>query len=255
MGKKTVTLDNFTDFHAEVDGVEIYSHLPFEPYVPTTEIDVRLDNISKAARIGRLERVRIGAYTESNSTTVGINSLNTDGSASASYSVSATKAPRVNTQNHPLLNPILTKGDVDIKINVGHEDLESANLRQAKPWSKLLDTAISQGLREGGKEQLLDYLPLRVACVAILGILPISCLTALGSAASDSYSLSTVSQTAIGSYAGLMGMYNYLAFLNHSNKNKDRAESLEESLTPFIPLDRLGLVKLYTRTHKFVKVK
>jgi hypothetical protein len=238
MGKNTITLDNFADFHGEVNGVEIQSNLPFESYVPTTEIDVNIGRIARAARIGHLGSIAFRRYSEQTSITPGIDSVSDNGSATASFSVTASKAPRIDPSLNPRRGSVLyTKGDGTVKINFGHDDLNDISLREAKPWAHYLDKTLSESLRACGNRQLMKNKPFRTLISSIYLLSPVLDFAGhkFGSIPSG-YARSLMwytGSTAI--FAGTQGEYT--------------------SLTPGLPIDRLGLTQAYTRTRKFVKAR
>lgn len=241
MGRHSITLDNFADFHGEVNGVEITSILPLEPYVPSDEIAIDLGRVSRAARFGHLNSLTFRRYTEQFTVTPGVDSMSEEGSATASFSATnAGTSPRGDSSVDPKKTFVFDKGSGTVKINLGHEDLNDVNLREAKPWASYLDTAISEGLRSSSNRKLLgatlDDRVWRVIFAASNLLKPVLDL--------KSHGLSKAAST----YANDILWYNIMIGLVGSFKTGG-----ELSLTPGFSLDRLGLVQAYTQTRKFVK--
>lgn len=241
MGKNTITLDNFADFHGEVSGVEIRSHLPMEPYVPGTEINVNLGRIARSAHLGRLGSIAFRRYSEQTQVTPGVDSVSEDGSATASFSASASKTPRIDSTIEPyrMLLPVANKGTGVIKINMGHKDMDDARLRDAEPWAHFLDRATSEGLRGCAKSKLLSRPAIRAVAYG-LGSIPIG-LTALN------YGV----ETSTLQYAQGVGFWSVVVGVIA----RTRGSTGEFTALPMLPLDRMGLAQIYTRTRKFVETK
>ncbi len=239
MSKETITLDNFTDFYGEVNGVEIACNLPVEEYVPSSDIHINLGRIARAAKIGRLETVLFERYSESDSMSPGVNSVSEDGSATVSFSSSATRTPRIRygtDRSHGLWN----KGMGLIKINFAHDDLNDVNLREAKPWAEYLNTSMRKGLERCSNNQLYGKNKIIRPCGFVVYN---SLVVGLGSAGSTDALLQDYAAGVI-SYNILLHIF---AWFN--------TDSPEHTLVPYMPLDRMGLVQAYTRTRKFVEAK
>jgi hypothetical protein len=239
MGRHSITLDNFTDFHGVVNGVEILSTLPLEPYVPSDEIDINLGRIARAARIGHLNSLTFSRYSEQTSVTPGVDSLGEDGSATASFSANASTPPRADSSLDRGNPSLYKKGQGTIKINLGHEDLNEVNLREAKPWAQYLDIATSEGLRACSNRKLLSGKGYRALMMSLWTLQPVLDLA--------NHNLSNVAAD----YGQQMLLYSAMIGLLSAIDGS----SAEFSLTPGFSLDRIGAVQAYTRTHKFAKAK
>ncbi len=237
MSKETITLDNFADFHGEVHGVEIKSNLPLEPYVPSSEINVHLGRIGRAAHFGHLGSLAFRRYSEQDSITPGVDSVSEDGSATASFSASASKAPRIDPAVNIHSSPLFNKGSGTVKINLGHEDLNDINLREAKLWANYLDTTMGESIRACSNRKLLSSKTQRAIFASLYLLWPVIDLSShdVGKAIAD--------------YAINIGWFTSIAIF-FGGKNGEFT-----SLIPGFPLDRMGLVQAYTRTHKLVETK
>jgi hypothetical protein len=245
MGRQTITLDNFDEFRGEVNGVLMAANLPMEPYVPSDEIHVDLGRIATAARIGHLRLVLFERYSEQDSISAGVDSVGDDGSATAAFSASATRAPRINAESLTPGEPTFHKGGGGIRINLGHSDLDEANLREAEPWAKHLDASIREGMRACTSKKLFkNNRAYRVGAFMFNAAFLGTVLTLSGVEPSN---LNGIAEMGVGSAVGY----------NARNVTGKVFQGLqpEYSLIPYIPLDRMGLVHAYTHTRKFVKAK
>lgn len=164
MSKSEITLDNFTDWHGKVRGVEIRSFMPLPEYVPTTEININLGRVATLARIGRLESVRFSLYDEDQDVSYGISGVNAGGSATASAVKVETANRTSNSVNRPSDDAFkYIRGRGQIKINASHPDMDNQVLRDTQPWVRLLDRSMREGLRDSGKKQLTEPKLERVA--------------------------------------------------------------------------------------------
>lgn len=246
MSKNTITLDNFADFQGEVHGIEIQSNLPFDPYVPSTEINVHLGRIARVAKLGHLGSVAFRRYSEQSSVTLGVDSISDDGSATASFSASASKAPRINTgiDTNKDAAPWVSKGHGIIKLNLGHDDLSEINLREAQPWSNYLDRGIREGLRSSSTKKLLDQPLRRGAITVIWGGIPLV-RTLIGD-------VSGGAELYLGNDALFIGV---AAALSRFQSRVPRPTGESTIFFPGLAVDRMGLIQAYTRTRKFVEAK
>lgn len=239
MGRGAITLDNFADFHGEVHGVAIRSNLPLESYVPSGEIAVDLNRIARAANFGHISSLAFRGFNEESSVNAGIDSVSDDGSATATFTASATIAPRIESVlAGDTTEPIARRGTGIVRINFSHDDLNDVNLREAVPWADHVDTAIREGLRSVGNKKLLERPFYRTGFLASLAT--------IGTVSGEL--LRPPLQGIAIAVAGTEFWYNAML--------KTRlGQEAETTLIPFMPLDRLSLIQAYTRTRRFAKVK
>lgn len=241
MSKETITLDNFAEWDGEVHGVEIQSALPLEKYVPGPEITVNIGRIARIARVSRLETLSFRGYSERESISVGVSSLNEDGSATATLSASAAVSRTDSLVQSTPLFPMPERGRGGIRINFSHPDLNDVNLRDARPWANHLDSSIKEGLRNCANKQLFsNYGPWRALGLAIDR-------TSWGGlvALSGPSDIKTLIGTSIGAQV--------LTTLGYNALGRSQREDPEYSLVPYLPLDRLALAHFGTRGRKLVK--
>lgn len=239
MSKETVTLDNFADFQGEVHGVEIQSNLPFDSYVPSTEIDVNLGRIARAAKFGHLGSIAFKRYSEQSSIIPVVDSVSEDGSATASFSATASKTPRIDSSLLSQNTGIYDKGSGTVKINFGHDDLANINVREAKPWADYLDTTIGAGLRSCSNRKLFSSRAYRALMTGIYAWRPLLDLTG--------HNMDGLTHDYVNSLAWYTLVIGGIGYFGGTGG--------EFTLTPAVSLDRLGLVQTYTRTRKFVEAK
>ncbi|HVV25527.1 MAG TPA: hypothetical protein VHC21_00635 [Candidatus Saccharimonadales bacterium] len=245
MGKNTITLDNFSAFHGEVHGVEIQSNLLFEPYVPTTEIDVNLDRIARAARIGHLGSVAIRRFSESSMHTVpAVVNLHDNGTATATRAAVSSRSKKIDYSLDTNSLVMSTKGNASIKINFGHEDVDDMQLREPEAWAQFLDSRIRAGLYGSAQKKFLSNLGYRLQVIG--GIVLIS-----GGFAIGNIEVGAVAYGAIA--AGDLLTMSWKS--KHLNRHEKLYHAPEVSFTPGLPLDRLALAKTYVSTRKFVKAR
>jgi hypothetical protein len=240
--KGIITLDNFADWHGEVGGVEIDSNLPFEPYVPAEAIDVHLGRIARAARMSHLNYLAIGAHAESSFSMPGVASVDRDGSATMAMSDSTDRTPRGRSAAEYVAPFMFNKGRGDISINFAQDDFEG-NLRDPSLWAKVMDLSIRDQLREAGKKKLLRPADLRVSGFAICTV-------------AGSIGLGILNHNLAAGYTiDVLGMNGLMQAAKHLMPAEAQANDPETTLLPMLPLDRVALTSIYTRTRKLIAAK
>lgn len=157
MSKNSITLDNFLDWHGEVNGVEVRSYLPLPEYVPTQDIYINLGRIATLAKVGRLKSVKLGLYEEEQELSYSIGSVDQSGTATAAAIKAGTISRSSSSINRNNENPLqFPRGGGIIKVNTNHPDMDDQVLRRPQPWAEILDKGFRDGLRNAGKKQLLE---------------------------------------------------------------------------------------------------
>ncbi len=237
MSRERMTLDTFADFSGEVNGVTIRSHLPLESYVPSSEIDVEIGRIARAASLGHQSSIAFRGYSEKSFITAGVDTVGDDGSATASFTASAVKAERIDS-DLSMPDIVTRKGTGTVRINFAHDDLDGVNLREAKPWANHVDTSIKEGLRSTANKKLMGKIGYRIGSAVFL-------LGGMGTlvAIKNPSALGITSAVALGEVT-----YNAVLVAFSGREG-------EFTSVPFVPIDRLGLVQAYTHTRRFATTK
>ncbi len=251
MARESITLDNFTDWHGQVDGVEIRSYMDFPDYVPTTDISVNLSRIAMFSRLGRLEGVRIGLYDRQPDVDFGISGTNQDGSAIASAVSISAEDRSSNSVSRPQDDSLeYPRGRGFVRINVGHSDLDNKLLRDAQPWAELLDKGMREGLTISGQKQLTEpRLERRVGFSidkVIDGIGACALATVFGEVKVIPLYLA---------YSCLDDSIGFSRKLGAKLIRREPIKDYEHSLLYNLPLDRVVALKTLARTRKIVKAK
>lgn len=247
MSKHKITLDNFTDWHGEVNGIELESYLPLPDYVPTNELEVNLGRIARLAQVGRLASVQFGLYSEECSGTFGVRSINSDGSSTAAAVKTSSPARAKSEADSPFQNEqyIFPPGHGLVKVNVSHPDLDDQVLREAKPWARLLQRGMSDGIYHAGKKQMTSYRDIRYKAAGMLwgGYSAIGGGVALLTQDINTLVIVPVCSSAHG------------VIYPQIDKVTGKQQLAETSLLPFWPQDRILALRLLSKTQSIVTVK
>lgn len=247
MSSGTVSLAEFSNLNGEVSGVEIDSSLPIPPYVPSEDIEVNLERVARAAKIGHLSNINIGATHKTDEMQVSIGEAYQDGTASPSFTgtLSATSSLAnaiVDTSSHPQFS----RAESSVSINFGHSDFDDADLRDPKVWAKHLDAALRSGLREASLKKLANG-KLRATSMAIFGLNS-------GVVLPEIYNVDPPLSLAIAAVVQTFGTPLLCRGpFGEPQKLRDNESSLFAATG--LPLDRIILSSMYTRTRRFAKVK
>lgn len=235
MSKNVISLERFSDFHDEVRGVEIRSHLNLPEYVPTSEAQVDIGRIATVSRIGRLESVNFKLFDgESGGGSATIAGVNHDGSAVAAKVRSRSVARSVSDSYAHASRMDFPKGLARIKVNSSHTDMDDKPLRDIEPWSELIDKGLRDGMKDSVRRQLLrEHMPDRIAELAIAG--------------SVSGGFVVFSNFPVTAAAGGM------AFAALRVPSFFFGKDLERKLTPGFPIDRYAVARSILATRKIVK--
>lgn len=172
MNGNKVSLERFANFHDEVKGVEIRSHLNLPEYVPASEAEVNIGRIATICRVGRLESVNFKLTDgESGGVSAMVGGINPDGSATAiggkSKSVARAVSEHVENDTESTRIP---RGVARIRINTNHPDMDDKSLRDVNTWTEMIDKAMRQGLSESAHKQLIkSHMSDRIVQLIILG--------------------------------------------------------------------------------------
>lgn len=246
MSRHTITLDNFQGWSGEVSGVEIASNLELPPYVPTTEIVVDLGRIARVGRVGRLRTIHLGQFSEyEDRHTPGVNSIEADGSATATITAAKTKVKRVSIATEKDGYDDMGHSSANISLNLSHPDLDNGSLREAQNWASILDSGTREGLRSASIEHIIKN---RDLSGKFFGAYWASLLTG-----------DILRSTMVNDYKYFVSDIGIIACVNIASGGIRKAVTgkldYEWSLTPGMAIDRVAIVQALTRTQKLVKAK
>lgn len=234
MARGAITLDNFANFHDEVRGVEIRSHLPFESDIPSTDINVRLDRIARAARIGHLNRIAFREPAHELSADAADEGIAAD--------AQLTTAPSVTSSVNPEHAFIFSRGSgtvafsLDSLFRTGPGD--DPDVSDAETLAGRLNSTIGEGVRACTHNQFVGNKAIdRVLRGLILGSAVVQTSLELKGHG--------VGYGASG-YVNNAFWYNVVLAVLGGKKG-------EYTLVPGLPYDRMGLVQAYTRNRKLVE--
>lgn len=239
VSKHTISLDNFAGWEGEVHGVRVVSNLAFSPYEPVSDVQVDVGRIARAARFGNLESLIFNRYSREDSLSVGVDSVASNGGATAVLSAAAVKVGRVETELAPSGIPFYSQGQGTIKINFGHGDLQRVNAREAEPLARHINLAVKEGLLDESYKQLLGS-----------KINTLAGLSAFAMAASAE--IADSGSVAKGLLMGLVFSSTMYTLTFNANRQKLMHPG---QLVPFLSLERLAAVQAYTRSRDFVRTK
>ena len=227
-------------------------------YAPKERIGINIDKIKLLSHIAGLDHLRVDSRSGEESTEmVSPNSVDAQGNATASSTISRTHAQLVNTEVDKPRGTYSEYiwGDGLITINTSEFNKRAldaarkengASLRDPEEWAKLLDKSLTTGITKNANEQLLHNIT--VFSKYWLGLATFDTLFLTNHDFNPSSLLQNALEVTIISQGVQALMLSKLSSYPHPLRER------RLSLIPGYQLDRLFVVHAITRTSKLAKV-